>query len=196
MLTHVRSGTKLEENDQEHFMGLYYRRSPKLVGSLYCKGSVLFFICREKILVEQAIPLANKLMNLVSSPNVLILCDYYFSEYKHNFSEILQVPFLRSLRTSNYNEKDYKIPSLKQPNTVSGFEAALLTECEIRNIRAELIVCFTDQCCLDLNCVKSFLKIFSIPCVQNNTLQANPDAERQVKEIFINRLSISDTLYS
>ncbi|XP_067143954.1 proteasome assembly chaperone 1-like [Centruroides vittatus] len=194
LLTHVRGETIIEDN-QEEYMGLSYRKSSKLVGSLYRKGSVLFFICKERIRPEQAFPLAKQLIDSISSSCVLILCDYYFSEYKHNFTEILQIPFLRCLRTSKYNDKEVNFPLLRQPNTVSGLEAAILTECEVKNIPAELIVSYTDQCCLDVNCVKSFLKIFSIPHVRSNSLGPNPYADRQLKELFVNRLNFSDTLY-
>jgi len=82
-----------------------------------------------------------------------------FSSYKTALTSELKFPIMRHLKTTTELEVG-AIPVLETPNTISGLGAALLTECEVRGLKASLIVQYFD--CIDNDTVSRLEPVLKV----------------------------------
>lgn len=153
--------------------GLDYSRSPDSLGKLLHysgNGGVLYCVCDKDVPHEHCATIARHFVELSKSGNVtcIALSALPASDYKtKGAAGKLGYPLLRQLRTCAFGpgKTDDGVPPLETPNTVSGLSAAVLTECEVREMPGVLIVGYSDSPEVDSSAVRAYEPALKLPCL-------------------------------
>lgn len=197
----VRGSDKDDTDDQ--LSGLKFRKQPTTLGHFYhthLLDKVLCCVVPEKLLPEQSTTLGEKIFSCVNrtcftKPVVIILTSLHMCEYKtqKNFDEHQSI-VLRALHSSTYTTGRLNQPYLEQPNTLSGLAAAVLSECEVREIPGVLFICYTDMLDSDPSHVQAF-----VPLLEQHPFKSfvipNEEAEANLKNLLMQRTRDWGNLY-
>ncbi|XP_003743044.1 proteasome assembly chaperone 1 [Galendromus occidentalis] len=132
---------------EAEFLGLDYRRQSHVVGKLCYDEANRTLVCvsEKEVPNESAAEIAQYFVELSGSKTLecLVITSLPISQYKSAKTSELSLPILRQLKTVSEGQVG-DIPTLETPNTLSGLGAALLTECEVRGLKACLIAQYYD----------------------------------------------------
>lgn len=174
--------------------GLDYSRRPDTLGKLLHfagGGGVLYCVCDKELPLENCAVIARHFVELSKSNRVtsVSLTALPASEYKSKGRP--EYPLLRQLRTCAFAAgEEESIPNLETPNTVSGLAAALLTECEVRDLPGLLLVLYCDTPDVDSSVVRALEPALKLPPLQalSKPLEScRTDLLRRVRDARIDR---------
>lgn len=134
---------------EAELLGLDYRKQSHVVGKLCYdpKNKALICVSEKEVPNESAAEIARYFVELAKSEvplECVAITALPFSSYKTAMTSELIFPILRQLKTTCETTEPGGITVLETPNTISGLGAALLTECEVRNLNATLVVQYYD----------------------------------------------------
>ncbi|XP_064489607.1 proteasome assembly chaperone 1-like [Ornithodoros turicata] len=155
-------------------LGLDYSKRPNTLGKLLHhsgKDGVLYCVCDKDVPHEHCATIARHFVDLSKSSSVtsIAFTSLPASDYKtKRASGKPEYPVLRRLMTSACcsEKSEDGIPFLETPNTVPGLSAAVLTECEVRELPGVLVVGYGDTPELDSSCVRAYEPALKLACLQ------------------------------
>jgi len=177
---------------EAEFLGLDYRRQCHVVGKL-ChdeQRKALICVSEKEVPNESAAELAKYFVELSKSDRPLeciIVTALPFSNYETAMTQEINFPILRQLRTTCETSDLADIARLETPNTISGLGAALLTECEVRRLKATLVVQYYDT--IDSDTVSRLEPILKIDRLATH-LCRSVEAGRQAIQKFLRHSKI------
>ncbi|XP_041067483.1 proteasome assembly chaperone 1 [Carcharodon carcharias] len=166
---------------------LYRLSSNPMILSCHCSCSVA---------EDQLFQWTEKIFGNIQQRNleVIILSSCSVTEYKSPASiSNISVPFLRSLKTSAFQETPL-CALLEQPNVISGLSAAVLSYCQVRQIPAVLYHCYSDVTTIDSLTIEAFRPLLA--CKSLTSFVKDTSRSAEILKQLIDMSKIQSNLYT
>lgn len=188
---------KDDDDESTFYTGMQHNKNRKnvIAASLFTSSADVLICDVSKSVPEELCYEVTQLILKNYLPSVaIILTTKHMATFKRGNALQLEMSFLKSISTSEYN-KSYScnIPPLPPPNFLTNMPASILLHCEITKLPALCVVNYVDTNAVDYLNVHIFDEILKEPIVSK--ISRNGDAKEKIIKLVKGSQSVESNLY-